>query len=352
MKKKLVIITLALTILFGVEYKNQAEANTTVSFSLFFNALAPYGNWVSVPTYGYVWDPTGVGPGWSPYTNGHWVWSDYGWAWVSYEPWGWAPYHYGRWVSLNNRGWVWIPGTVWAPAWVTWYTSPSYIGWAPLAPDNQFFLEIGIGQPAGYNYYIQPSYSVFVPSNYFLNTNIRSVVIPRSQNVTIIKNTTNINNGPDVRFVEKTTRVKVQKVNVIEKDIDTHVVVKGGTNINKLEGKNYYVFRPNVAKKENETPLLKREPKQSPVKTTGGNEPTYPNEKKAINKGESVPNQDNFEEPHTQSIQDGNKTGDSPVKKTSQPQNPGRNPEKGKGKSNGGHGKEDKGGSQETHDKE
>lgn len=161
-----------------------------------------------------------------------------------------------------------------------------------------------------------------------------------------------INNGPDVSFVEKATRVKVQKVNVIEKDIDTHVVVKGGVSINKLEGKNYYVFRPNVDKKGDETPLLKREPKQSPVKTKGGNEPTYPNDKKAIDKGERVPNQDNFEEPHTQGIQDGNKKENSPVKKTSQPQNPGRNPEKGKGKSKGGQGKEDKGNSQETHDKE
>lgn len=180
MKKKLVIIALALTILFGVEHKNQAEASTTVSFSVFFDALAPYGNWVSVPTYGYVWYPTGVGPGWRPYTYGRWVSSDYGWAWVSYEPWGWAPYHYGRWVFFNNYGWGWIPGTVWAPAWVTWYTGPDYIGWAPFPPDNQFFLEIGIGLPIGYNYYIQPSYYVFVPSHHFLHHHVNSVVIPRS----------------------------------------------------------------------------------------------------------------------------------------------------------------------------
>src|SRR5574341_618221 len=157
MKKKLTIILLALAIIFGVENNNTTQANVAVGFNLFFDALSPYGNWVSVPRYGNVWYPTAVGPHWKPYTDGRWIWSDYGWTWASYEPWGWAPYHYGRWIFLDYYGWVWIPGTVWAPAWVTWYTSPGYIGWAPLAPDNDFFLQIGIGQPAGYNYYIQPS---------------------------------------------------------------------------------------------------------------------------------------------------------------------------------------------------
>jgi uncharacterized protein DUF6600 len=313
MKKKLVIISLALAMLFGIGYKNQAEAYTTVSFNLFFNALAPYGNWVSVPTYGYVWQPTGIGPGWRPYTDGHWVWTDYGWTWVSYEPWGWAPYHYGRWVFTDDYGWVWIPGTTWAPAWVTWYTGSEYIGWTPLPPDNHFFLEIGIG-PIGFSYYTRPSYAVFVPTNSFLSVNINSVVVPQSRNVTIIRNTTNINNirvvnnrvinnGPGVSFVERAAGVKVQKVNIVERNIDPHAVVKGG--VNKLEGRNLYVFRPNVVKKANETPSIKE---QTIKRSETGNGKT-PVHKRELN---GVPRQGGLEK--KASIR-GNETPKTPVHK-------------------------------------
>src|SRR3954464_2631010 len=44
---------------------------------------------------GGVWEPAQVEVGWRPYTRGRWVQSDYGWTWLSNEPWGWATYHYG-----------------------------------------------------------------------------------------------------------------------------------------------------------------------------------------------------------------------------------------------------------------
>jgi len=266
MKKKLAIILLVLAIIFSVESKNTSEAHINVGFNLFFNALSPYGNWVSVPRYGNVWYPTAVGPHWRPYTDGRWVLSDYGWTWVSYEPWGWAPYHYGRWVFLDYYGWGWIPGTVWAPAWVTWYTNPGYIGWAPLAPDYYFSLEIGIGfnnyhKYSNYNYYVPPTHCVFVPSHGFLHHNVNSVVVPQSHNVKIFQEATHINNvkivnnnvvnrGPDVGFVERVSRTKVEKINLVDKDIDTDRIVTTRANVNKLDGKNYYVFRPDVVRKD------------------------------------------------------------------------------------------------------
>jgi uncharacterized protein DUF6600 len=290
MKKILVIMSIAIAILFGVQNDNQAEAHTTVSFSLFYDALAPYGNWMSVPDYGYVWQPTYVGQGWRPYSDGHWVWTDYGWTWVSYQPWGWAPYHYGRWVFLPPYGWVWMPGTVWAPAWVTWYTGPSYIGWAPLPPDNNFFLQIGLG-PIAFSYSTRPNDCVFVRSNFFLYSNINSVAIPPSQNITIINNTTNINNitivnnrvinhGPDTRFVEKATGVRVQRVNVVENNLDPQAVVKGGAKTSTL-GRNLYVFRPTVVKKGNEAPHLIR---GENIKGSESNQPS-------VNKRGEVSNQ-------------------------------------------------------------
>src|SRR5450432_4059783 len=82
-------------------------------------ALSPYGQWVEAPGYGMVWrpNPAEVGGDFTPYaTNGHWVYTDAGWTWVSNYDWGWAPFHYGNWVYAGD-GWAWVPGRVWAPAW-------------------------------------------------------------------------------------------------------------------------------------------------------------------------------------------------------------------------------------------
>ena len=66
--------------------------------------------------YGYVWTPRHMGYQWRPYSNGHWVMTDFGWTWVAYEPWGAIPFHYGRWGYDDYLGWYWVPGTTWGPA--------------------------------------------------------------------------------------------------------------------------------------------------------------------------------------------------------------------------------------------
>ncbi len=102
----------------------------------FHPELDPHGVWVDDPSYGTVWIPnaTEVGSDFVPYvTAGHWVYgNDY--VWDSSYDWGWAPFHYGRWVPLNARGWGWVPGRQFAPAWVEWQVSNGYVGWAPTAP--------------------------------------------------------------------------------------------------------------------------------------------------------------------------------------------------------------------------
>src|SRR5689334_21463201 len=106
-----------------------------VSVSYFYDALSPYGRWMNYAPYGYCWTPTNVSYGWRPYSDGDWVYTDYGWTWVDDEPWGWGPMHYGRWVWAEDVGWVWVPGTTWAPAWVAWADGDDWVGWAPLPPD-------------------------------------------------------------------------------------------------------------------------------------------------------------------------------------------------------------------------
>lgn len=110
--------------------------------------LDDQGDWISERDYGYVWYPTHVAVGWSPYRFGHWAWvAPWGWTWVDDAQWGFAPFHYGRWALVRNR-WGWVPGpmrvrAVYAPALVAWVGSPglsvsvsigSGIGWFPLAP--------------------------------------------------------------------------------------------------------------------------------------------------------------------------------------------------------------------------
>src|SRR5581483_937310 len=119
------------------------QARAEISFSLgahinsvadFHSPLAALGAWVNIGSHGQCWHPNGVGADWRPYCNGSWDYTDDGWYWQSDEAWAPECYHYGSWVDDPSYGWVWIPGTEWAPAWVTWRYSDNYIGWAPCGP--------------------------------------------------------------------------------------------------------------------------------------------------------------------------------------------------------------------------
>src|SRR5713101_5768517 len=112
---------------------------------VFYERLAPYGHWEWVPDYGRVWVPA-VAPGWRPYVYGRWVLTDWGWTWVSDDPWAWAAYHYGSWGYTVDIGWYWVPGFVWAPAWVTWRWGFGYCAWAPIGPRG--FVGWGFASPA------------------------------------------------------------------------------------------------------------------------------------------------------------------------------------------------------------
>jgi hypothetical protein len=118
--------------------------------------LDEYGTWRNTPDYGDVWTPA-VAPGWSPYTNGHWIYQyPWGWTWVEYEPWGYAPFHYGRWVYAGGF-WGWAPGPYYArpyyaPALVAWYGGGfgfgvgfgGGFGWCPLGFGEPFIPWYGV----------------------------------------------------------------------------------------------------------------------------------------------------------------------------------------------------------------
>ena len=159
-----------------------ASATWSVSISYFHQELAPYGRWVSTAAYGEVWCPTVVAAGWRPYLDGEWAYTDYGWTWVSYDPFGGDPFHYGTWVWIDSCGWSWVPGFVWGPAWVTWAYTDSYIGWACLPPS----FDITVAGYAGSPIVVPQNQYVFVPVNSFVGTTVSSVRVPVQQNADIL----------------------------------------------------------------------------------------------------------------------------------------------------------------------
>lgn len=161
-----------------------AAARATVSVGFFYDELAPYGHWIDC-RYGNCWAPAGVASSWQPYSNGEWVYTDYGWTWVSYDRWGADPYHYGSWVWISGDGWAWVPGTVWAPAWVSWCYDDDFIGWAPLSPAFAFSV-YGYFGPA----IVASSRSyVIVPANRFVGGNVSTARLPVSRNASILPRT-------------------------------------------------------------------------------------------------------------------------------------------------------------------
>ena len=170
-----------------------ASAQSAVSVSLFYEHLAPHGRWFQHPRWGWAWFPLNAGADWRPYSRGNWVWTDeYGWYWVSNEPFGWATYHYGRWAYDEQYGWIWIPGGTWGPAWVAFRYGDDDIGWAPLPPET---IDASYGWDPVYtdlaaSYYV-PRW-LFVPRRHFLSHRVYAYAAASARNGDFIGRTRNV----------------------------------------------------------------------------------------------------------------------------------------------------------------
>ncbi len=156
----------------------------------FYQPLLPYGQWNWLPPYGWVWRPGGLPIGWRPYWDGYWTLSDDGWFWVSDWPWAWACFHYGRWHLDPTFGWVWCPGTVWAPSWVVWRVGGGCIGWAALPPEciwrEGFGLDFG---GVDFDLLIRPFDYCFVEERDFCDRDLRHRIFLSARNVTLFRET-------------------------------------------------------------------------------------------------------------------------------------------------------------------
>jgi hypothetical protein len=176
------------------ERGNQAWMEPEADYTLFYEELSPYGQWLDVEGYGYAWRPALASRStWRPYLDGRWVWSDHGWAWDTPEPFGWACYHYGRWVRIARHGWVWVPGREWAPAWVSWRSGGDSIGWAPLPPERRRSYT-SIGYDCDLFYDLSPSSYIFIEAENFGRSSYVNSCLPFTNVTQIFAQTVNVTN--------------------------------------------------------------------------------------------------------------------------------------------------------------
>jgi hypothetical protein len=250
----------------------------------FYSSLSPYGSWMEVDGYGWCWQPTiAVSVDWRPYQQGgRWIYSDAGWYWQSDYSWGWAPFHYGRWFNHPRRGWCWVPDRVWGPSWVSWRTSTSYCGWAPLPPAARYRSGFGLSYydrnvGISFEFGLGATDYTFVGIGHFYDHNPYQHRLPHSQ-VTRVYNQTTVNNvivqgnnnnvvinqgGASVTQISRAARVEVQKVAVMEAPAQ-----RSGVQPDRLVRDNgmLAVYRPAMPG-NNSTARLNSEPAKAAVAT-------------------------------------------------------------------------------------
>ena len=171
--------------------------------------------------------PTVSVPVYVPYTNGQWINTDAGWYFKARTPVEETVSHYGRWVNTPAAGWLWVPGRVWAPAWVDWKQNDNYVSWAPLPPPANLVKGVLSVPQIAENNYVTINRKFFLePDVYKYNTIYyeKGIINPfssmvRTDGIVVINNTI-INKGPDVKIIQQVygrniEEVKIQRVGSI-----------------------------------------------------------------------------------------------------------------------------------------
>lgn len=263
------------------------RTSVSVSWSVFYDSLTPYGDWVWLNAHGWVWIPSGMDPTWQPYSYGRWVYTVDGWTWISYWPWGWAPFHYGRWAWHTHWGWYWVPDTVWGPAWVAWRYGDPWVGWAPLPPGATWSVSVGLTLG---NVRIAPSAWLFVPRERFLDHDVRSRIIPPDNRRRVYDRTRDvtryepgdrrqvIERGLPPGQIERDTKVKVPRYRIE----DVQKPTPPGDAVGRDEIR---IYRPPIVKaapskepppKPAKEAKPKKEKKAKPAKPDKSAKPTRP----------------------------------------------------------------------------
>lgn len=252
------LIFAAVIILFSFTTSTEASSNIAGRVGGYFYAsLSPHGTWIDIGYGAIAWKPTIMARTWKPYFQGRWIWSDYGWYWYSYEPFGHIVYHYGRWYYDDYYGWIWIPDYEWAPAWVEWRYSDTYIGWAPLSPYGVFSISIGIHFT--HNYVMPYTNWHYVHVNHFYSPYLTSYYVAPKYKYRIHSRTkykTNYayyngkvrNNGIDVNFIEKRTGQRIRQTSINTVNDPRQVVYDKSRDITRDGLRTFYVDKNELSR--------------------------------------------------------------------------------------------------------
>jgi hypothetical protein len=265
MKRLLLAVAILALVFPGLR---QAEARTDISIDFFYDNLGDAGSWVEVGDYGYCWQPSVAvsNTSWRPYSDGYWAYTDVGWTWVSYEDFGWATYHYGRWMRIRGRGWVWVPGREWGPAWVSWRTGGDYVGWAPLPPRRagEYWDESPITARVDIDFDIGPAYYNFIDVRYIGEPVLRERIFAADQNATYVTKTVNVTNitytnstvynyGPDYNTLSRYSTRPIQRLSLQrETNVDPATAAQS-KSLMKVQGDKLVVAAPQQLQKPTKT---------------------------------------------------------------------------------------------------
>ncbi len=262
------------------------SGRASVDLGFFYDNLASYGSWIQRPSYGWVWTPNDVSTNWRPYEDGHWVWTDQGWTWITDEPYGWATYHYGRWYNDPEIGWAWVPGDEWGPAWVSWQEGDNYVGWAPLPPGADISASYDSGYNGGYasvDFGIGPDAYVFVPEQYFLAPSVATYVVPETRVVAFFGQTRNYtsyrregdriyNQGVPVDRIQRVIGRSVPRYQLADLQTSDYRQPRA-----RISGNQVQIFRPQVQRTTQVTPPTSRPMAQRAVVSAEQFQANHPN---------------------------------------------------------------------------
>ncbi|MDD5360729.1 MAG: hypothetical protein PHN88_01245 [Ignavibacteria bacterium] len=299
------------TVVSTIDQKDITETDedlSTVDYKEFYDQLAPYGEWVEVnaaeigvkvnttslktpnnndftisnilgikTAYAdasagmiFVWRPSPefavVGssvesPQYTPYNNGQWVNTDAGWYFRAPTAWEETVHHHGRWVRSPDAGWMWVPGRVWAPAWVDWRQDDEYVSWAPLGPSSYFNSgKLNNSRCNDDDYYIVERKHFIDPdiyrysSPYYESGNRIPMNLMIGTAGLVYTNDMIVNRGPDVNIIQKyyTSNINVVNINHVRNFNEVRYTDRQfnvySPNFKKYKDKNHPGYRKNEPK--------------------------------------------------------------------------------------------------------
>jgi hypothetical protein len=139
-------------------------------FDTVLQLLNPYGTWSKIDDK-WAFTPRDH---LAPYTDGRWIYTEYGWYWKGRLPHSWATEHYGYWKCGDDKVWSWYPGSYWLPQIVELRVTSNYIGWRSGEVDSDgSFVEAPIDR------FSKPEEWAFVTLAQFANPITPAILAPQ-----------------------------------------------------------------------------------------------------------------------------------------------------------------------------